>query len=327
MQATPVLVTGAGGFIGSHLVEALIERGAEVRALIRYSSRADAGNLELLPPEIFRRVEIVRGNIEDPDCVLRAASGRAVVFHLSSLIAIPYSFEAPRSYLRTNVDGAMNVCQACRAEGCRLVHVSTSEVYGSAEYTPMDERHPLRAQSPYAASKIAADKVVESFHHAFGLSCVTVRPFNTYGPRQSARAVIPTIVSQALSDLPEIRLGSLSPIRDLTFVSDTVEGMIAAATTEGLDGALFNLGVGTGVSIGEVAAMILRLLGSQKPVVSTVDRVRPGSSEVLELVSDNRVARARTGWSPKVSLEEGLERVIAFVRQHPEHFRPREYTL
>ena len=261
-----VLVTGAGGFIGSHLCEALLGRGADITALIRYTSHSDWGNLEFIQPDKKQKeFKVVAGNIEDSDFVARQVKGMDVVFHLAALIAIPYSYIAPLSYIRTNVEGTLNVLEATRKyEVERVVHTSTSETYGTAIYTPIDENHPLQGQSPYSASKIGADKIAESYYLSFDLPVATIRPFNTYGPRQSARAVIPTIITQVLTN-NEVFLGALNPVRDITFVKDTVEGFIKVAESEQAIGEVINVGSGTGLSIGEIAAEILSIMKCQKP--------------------------------------------------------------
>jgi NAD dependent epimerase/dehydratase len=321
-----VLVTGAGGFIGSHLCEALVERGAKVTAMLRYSGRADFRDLEHLPPASLDAIEVVSGDVQDPHFVLRAVAGKEVVFHLAALIAIPHSYAAPASYVRTNVEGTLNVLEAARQHGvARVVHTSTSECYGTALYSPIDEKHPLQGQSPYSASKIGADKIAESYHRSFGLPVATLRPFNTYGPRQSARAVIPTIVSQALSE-PEVRLGSLTPVRDLTFVRDTVEAFLKIAETDAAIGRTVHVGTGRGVTIAELARLILSLMKVAKPVVEDAARVRPKDSEVHHLLCDNRLAGSVLSWRPTVSLEEGLARVIEFVTRHRESYKSKRYV-
>jgi len=322
-----VLVTGAGGFIGSHLTERLVRAGADVTAMVRYNALSNWGNLELLPAEVKAELKVIAGNIEDSDFVMRAVEGMDVVLHLAALIAIPYSYIAPRSYVRTNVEGTLNVLEAARrfAVG-RVVHTSTSEVYGTALRTPIDEEHPLQGQSPYSASKIGADKIAESYWRSFGSAVVTLRPFNTFGPRQSARAFIPTIISQAL-DSDVIRLGALDPQRDMTFVSDTVSGYIAAATAERAPGETINLGTGSTFSVGDFAKRILKLMGINKPIVQDENRLRPAQSEVMKLMSDNRKARELLGWSPQVPLDEGLQRTIDFVSRHRYLYRPSVYTL
>jgi NAD dependent epimerase/dehydratase len=321
-----VLVTGAGGFIGSHLAEALIKAGAEVTAMIHYNSGSLIGNLAFLDRRVRDHLQIVSGNIEDSDFMLRVIEGQEIVFHLAALIAIPYSYVAPRSYVRTNIEGTLNVLEAARRFGTsRVVHTSTSEVYGTAQRVPIDETHPLQGQSPYSASKIAADKLAESYHRSFDTPVVTVRPFNTFGPRQSARAFIPTIISQALVR-DEIRLGALSPERDMTFVSDTVAGFIAAGTTPGIEGATINLGTGETHTVGWFAERIQHLMGISKSIVQEQQRIRPELSEVRKLVSDNSLARRVMGWAPRVALDEGLRQAIAFVEANRDLFRTDEYV-
>ncbi len=328
MHGKKVLVTGATGFIGSHLVQRLVQQGASVRAMSHYRSDPSLHNLAHLPADERAAVEVVRGNIEDPFFVRGAVAGCDAVFHLAALIAIPYSYVAPASYVATNITGTLNVLEACRSEGTpRVLHTSTSETYGSAQYTPIDEKHPLVGQSPYSASKIGADALAESYHRALGVPVVTIRPFNTFGPRQSARAVIPTIISQLAAGVPELKLGSLSPVRDFTYAGDTADGFIAGALADGVEGELFNLGVGSGITIGDLALRIMKLMDIEVPLTEDTQRVRPGKSEVMALISDNRKAKERLGWAPKVSLDEGLRRTIAFVRDHPELFRPAEYAV
>lgn len=322
-----VLVTGAGGFIGSHLVEALVRRGDRVRAFVRYNSRGNLGQLENVLPEVVREVEVYRGDLRDGDAIQKAMAGCQMVFHLGAVVAIPYSYIHPMEFVQTNVLGTVQVLNACLAIGVeRLVHASTSEVYGTAQYVPMDETHPLQAQSPYAATKIAADQLVESYFRTFGLPVSIVRPFNTYGPRQSARAVIPTIIVQALAERP-IELGSLSPSRDLTYVDDTVAGFIAAAESPGVIGEVLNLGAGQDVSVGKLAQTVLGLMGKDLPVVSRSERIRPLKSEVLQLRSDNRKAHRLLGWSARVTLEDGLKRTIDWVVGHSHLYRAEVYQV
>jgi dTDP-glucose 4,6-dehydratase len=321
-----VLVTGAGGFIGSHLTEALVVAGATTTAMVRYNSGALIGNLAFIDDDARKSMRVASGNIEDSDFVYQTIKGQDIVFHLAALIAIPYSYEAPRSYVRTNVEGTLNVLEAARRYGVvRVVHTSTSEVYGTALRTPIDENHPLQGQSPYSASKIAADKLAESYYRSFATPVTTLRPFNTFGPRQSARAFIPTIISQAL-ERDEIRLGSLTPERDMTFVSDTVAGFMAAAAAPGIEGSTINLGTGNTYSVGWFANRILGLMDVDKPLVQEDERLRPASSEVMKLVSDNTRARDTMGWSPKVSLDDGLRRTIEFVRKHPLFYQTDRYV-
>ena len=299
-----VLVTGAGGFIGSHLVERLVKRGALVRAFLRYNSRSDPGLLRLLPQDVLDAVDLYFGELRDPDSVRQAIAGRSVVFHLGALIGIPYSYQHPNDVVQTNVLGTMHVLMAARDLSVeRVVHTSTSEVYGSARYVPIDESHPLQAQSPYSASKIGADKLAESFHLSFGLPVVTVRPFNTYGPRQSARAVIPTIISQALTQ-DVVELGALAPRRDFLYVKDTVAGFVAAAEADGVSGEVLNVGTGQDISIGELATLILSLLEKRTPVVLDETRVRPDASEVDRLQASIVKAEGLIGWRPEVSLAD-----------------------
>jgi NAD dependent epimerase/dehydratase len=321
-----VVVTGAGGFIGSHLVEALAAAGAATTAMVRYNSGSLIGNLTFMDAELRQAVRVVSGNIEDSDFVYQTIKGHDIVLHLAALIAIPYSYEAPRSYVRANVEGTLNVLEAARRyDVTRVVHTSTSEVYGTALRTPIDESHPLQGQSPYSASKIAADKLAESYYRSFATPVTTLRPFNTFGPRQSARAFIPTIISQALEH-DEVRLGSLTPERDMTFVSDTVAGFMAAATIPGIEGMTINLGTGKTHSVGWFATRILGLMGVDKPVVQEEQRLRPTRSEVMKLISDNTQAREIMGWSPKVSLDDGLRQTVDFVRRHRSLYQADAYV-
>jgi NAD dependent epimerase/dehydratase len=325
-QDEHVLVTGAGGFIASHLVERLVAQGARVRAFVRYNSRNDPGLLATLAPETLQSVELVTGDLRDPAAVEQAMRGERVVFHLGALIAIPYSYLHPNEVVETNVIGTLNVLQAGRLHGVeRMVHTSTSEVYGTALRVPIDEDHPLQGQSPYSASKIGADKLAESFYRAFNLPVVTLRPFNTYGPRQSARAVIPTIISQALAG-SVVRLGSLETRRDFTYVSDTVDGFMKVAETQGIEGQTFNLGAGQDISIGELAGLIFELMGAPVRIEPDNERLRPEKSEVLRLLSDNRKARKALGWAPVVSLRDGLAETIAWVREHLGRFQTDRYV-
>lgn len=320
-----VLVTGAGGFIGSHLAERLVEKGAVVRSLVHYNALGARGWLDRSP--LVGEMEVVSGDIVDRDSVTRALNAVETVFHLASLIAIPYSYEAPDSYMRVNIGGILNVLQVARECGVeRIVHTSTSEVYGTARSCPISEEHPLQAQSPYSASKIGADKVAESFYLSYGLPVVTVRPFNTYGPRQSARAVIPTIVTQCLTG-GVVRLGNLSPTRDLNFVADTVEGFVLAGEAEGAVGRTINLGSGRETSIGDLAALIGTLCGAEPRIETEERRARVAGSEVERLLADATVAREVLGWQSRVSLEQGLERTVAWFREHLVHYRPDDYVL
>jgi len=323
-----VLVTGAGGFIGSHLVEALVGAGARVRALVRYTSRGSWGHLEQMAPVVRDSVEVVLGDVRDAQFMRQQVRGCDVVFHLAALIGIPYSYEAPESYLDTNVRGTLNVLQAAREMAVRrAVITSTSEVYGTARYAPIDEQHPLQAQSPYSASKIAADKLAESCYLSFAVPVVTVRPFNTYGPRQSGRAVIPTIVSQVLAGVDALRLGSLEPVRDLTYVEDTVRGFLRAGIAERAVGQVINLGTGQGVSIGDLAQTIMSIIGRKLPILADADRVRPPASEVQLLIAKTERAHSLLGWEAEVSLDEGLRRVVEYISGNMGAYRVGSYAV
>lgn len=323
-----VLVTGAGGFIGSHLTEELARRGAKVRALVRYNSRGHWGFLEDFEPALMKRVEVQAGDVADPHFVESLVAGRDVVFHLAALIAIPYSYRAPSSFVAANVTGTLNVLEACRrAKVRKLVHTSTSEVYGTALYAPIDEKHPLQGQSPYSASKIGADHLAESFYRSFGVPVAVARPFNTYGPRQSARAVIPTIISQLAAGADTLKLGAVAPVRDFNFVADTVAGFLAVAESPKSAGGVFNLGSGRGISVGDTAALVMKLMGRKAGIAADKQRLRPGKSEVLKLLCDNSKARKVLGWRPRYSLEEGLALTIDYVRRHPERYKAHLYNV
>lgn len=321
-----VLVTGAGGFIGSRLVEKLALQGAHVRAFVRYTSRAEIGLLKQLPSEIIEKIEIIRGDLRDFNAVEQAAKGVDTVFHLGALISIPYSYVHPVETVQTNVIGTMNILEACRTNGAKLVHTSTSEVYGTALRVPIDEDHPLQGQSPYSASKIGADKLVESYYRSFDVQTITIRPFNTYGPGQSNRAVIPTIITQALSG-DVVRLGNLDAIRDFTYLDDTVHGFMLAGQAELWNGETYNLGTGEEISIGAVAELIFRILGKQPKIQVEAERLRPEKSEVLRLISDNQKAKTALKWQPEVGMEEGLKRTIDWISAHLDFYKPEEYGL
>jgi NAD dependent epimerase/dehydratase len=327
LRGRPVLVTGAGGFIGGHLVEMLVAEGARVTALVRYNSRNDRGTLDWIDPAVAAEVEVVLGELRDVESVSRAVRGAEVVLHLGAQIAIPYSYVNPRDFFEVNILGTLNVAQACLTAGVeRVVHTSTSEVYGSAQQVPITEAHPLEPQSPYAASKLGADKLMDSWHRSFELPVVVVRPFNTYGPRQSARAIIPTIISQALAG-DTLRLGSLHPRRDLTFVRDTASAMIAAATSPDALGETIQLGTGEAVSVGEIVEAVGELMGRELHPVLDEARVRPEHSEVQLLLSDPGLARSRLGWEPAVSLRDGLERTIEWIAHNADRYRANEYVI
>jgi NAD dependent epimerase/dehydratase len=309
-----VLVTGADGFIGSHLVERLVTEGAEVRALCLYTSQGTHGWLDESAPEVRDAVDLRLGDVRDAGLVRDLVDGCDLVLHLASLIAIPYSYLAPASFIETNVNGALNLLEAVRATGATMINTSTSEVYGTPESVPISETHPLRAQSPYAASKIAADKLCESYAASYAVDVATLRPFNTYGPRQSMRAVIPTVLTQLLAGAKEVRLGNLTPKRDFTFVSDTVDGFIRAASVGMEPGDVVQLGTGRTVSVADVVDLCRAVTGREDAEVLVEDeRVRPDASEVEVLLSDPSAAQERFGWTPNVELEDGLRATAAWI--------------
>lgn len=304
-----VLVTGADGFIGSHLVERLVRSGYDIKAFVLYNSQNSWGWLDDCAPDIKGKFEIFTGDIRDPHGVRVAVKNCDTVFHLASLIGIPYSYHSPESYVSTNITGTLNVVQAARDLGVkRVIHTSTSEVYGTARFVPITEDHPLQGQSPYSATKIGADQIALSFHAAFGTPVAIVRPFNTYGPRQSARAVIPTVIGQIANGMREIKLGALHPTRDFSYVTDTVEGFVAAAKSDDVVGAVTNLGSSFEISIGGTAKLIAELMGADIKIVSDTGRLRPESSEVERLFASNQMAKQRMDWSPEYAGLEGLRR-------------------
>jgi len=322
-----VLVTGAGGFIGGHLVERLVREGARVRAMVHYNSRGERGTLDWLDPDVVANVEVAAGELRDSESVATAVSGVEVVFHLGAQIAIPYSYVNPRDFFETNVLGSLNVAQAARSAGVRrVIHTSTSEVYGTAQQIPITEDHPLQPQSPYAASKVGADTLMHSFHRSYELPVTVLRPFNTYGPHQSARAIIPTIVSQALAGGP-LRLGSTDPRRDLTFVADTVEGFLAAAESPAAIGQTVQIGTERDVSVQEIVDVVGDILGRQLVVELDPGRVRPEASEVMRLVASPRRARELMRWEPRVDLRTGLARTIEWIERSPQRFRTEQYAI
>jgi len=322
-----VLVTGAGGFIASHLVERLVSDGARVRAFTRYNSRNDVGMLKQISPDMFSELEIIRGDLRDVEAVRSAARDVDTIFHLGALIAIPYSYVNPREVIDVNIMGTLNVLMAAREHKVRrVVHTSTSEVYGTAQYVPIDESHPLQGQSPYSASKIGADKIAESFYRSFEVPVVTLRPFNTYGPRQSTRAVIPTIITQALTR-DEVKLGSLDPSRDFTFVTDTADGFMRVAAAENVLGQEINLGNDNTIRIGDLVDKIFAIIGKTPKVVIDSQRVRPGKSEVMKLWASNQKARELIGWEPRISLDDGLRATIEWISAHIDLYRPDQYTV
>ena len=322
-----VLVTGAGGFIGSHLAGALVVAGAEVRAFVRYNSRGDSGLLRDLTPEVKDNLELIAGDLRDEDAVRAAVKSSHTVFHLGALISIPYSYKHPAEVASTNIMGTLNMLLACRDLGVeRLVHTSTSEVYGTARVAPISEAHPLQGQSPYSASKIGADKLAESFYCAYDLPVITVRPFNTYGPAQSARAVIPTIITQALTR-EVIHLGNLDSTRDFTYVDDTVDGFLRAAQSSTGLGEVFNLGTGQEIRIGDLAQKIIAMVGRDVKIDTEQQRLRPEKSEVMRLISDNSRAREVLGWAPQISLDEGLKRTIHWISENLTQYRVGKYEF
>lgn len=324
-----VLVTGSDGFIGSHLCEELGRQGAQVRAFVYYNSFGHWGWLDHSDPAQVAKMEIVNGDIRDASRVAEAVDGCDTVFHLASLIGIPYSYSAPDSYVQTNIGGALNILNAARKAKTirRIVHTSTSEVYGTALYAPIDEKHPLQGQSPYSASKIGADMMAESYHRSFGLPVTIARPFNTYGPRQSARAVIPTILSQLHRGASEIKLGSVTPTRDFNYVQDTVTGFLAMAESENTIGKTLNIGSGREISIGALVEMLIQITGKKAKIVTENERLRPEKSEVERLLCESSELRAATGWAPATPLEKGLQLTSEWVKAHPEQFEKRAYQV
>jgi NAD dependent epimerase/dehydratase len=321
-----VVVTGAGGFIGSHLVERLLALGADVTAFVRYTSRNDAGMLELLGDQ-KAALRVISGDIREPETTRRLLRGADLVFHLAALPGIPYSYVHATEVIEVNTVGTLNVLTAAKEHDIRkLVVTSTSEVYGSALYVPIDEKHPKQAQSPYSASKIAADAIALSFHHAFGLPVAIVRPFNTFGPRQSDRAIIPVIIAQALAR-KKIRLGNLTPTRDFTFVTDTVEGMIKVAESDRSTGEEINLGSGREISIGDLARKIAALIGSDVTIASEAERTRPSASEVTRLLAGTSKAKELLGWEPRIGLDEGLKLTTAWMQTHRHLYDPNVYRI
>jgi NAD dependent epimerase/dehydratase len=320
-----VFVTGAGGFIGSHLCEKLLAKGHQVRAFVRYNGKGMEGWLDASPAR--DRIEVVAGDVRDYDGIARAMAGCDVVFHLAALIGIPYSYESPLAYVKTNVEGTYNVLEAARViQARRVVITSTSEVYGTAKYVPIDENHPLQPQSPYSATKTGADQLGLSYHMAFGLPVAVARPFNTYGPRQSARAIIPSLATQMLSGRKEIAVGSLDPVRDLTFVEDTAAGLIAIAETDAFVGRVVNIGTGSAVSMAEIYERLAARIGYRGELKQDPARIRPQGSEVMRLVSDNTLLRTTTGWKEEVDLDAGLARTIEWLGSNLDGYRPERYA-
>lgn len=324
-EGKKVLVTGAGGFIGSHLAEHLVREGATVRAMVHYNALGKRGWLD--HSELASDMEILAGDITDRDSVRAGVKDRDIIFHLGALIAIPYSYQAPRSYVRANIEGTLNVLQAALDMGSqRVLHTSTSEVYGTAQFVPITEEHPLQGQSPYSASKIGADKMAEAFAASFELEVVTVRPFNTFGPRQSMRAVIPTIITQCLRG-QNVHLGAVHPTRDLNFVQNTVEGFCAAALSPNAVGQAINFGSGREISVGDLAILIGKMMGKEVEIVCEEQRLRPTKSEVERLLACNKKAKELCNWEPRTTLEQGLEKTIAFIEANVAHYQAKGYVV
>ena len=322
-----VFVTGAGGFIGSHLCSKLVNEGAFVTAMLHYNSRSDWSNLEFLDSNTKKSLKVIKGNVEDSSFMDYHTKGQDIIFHLAALIGIPYSYDAPLSYVKTNIQGTVNVLESTRKNKIPLIiNTSTSETYGTAQYTPIDELHPLQGQSPYSASKISADKLSESYYNSFKTPVITVRPFNTFGPRQSSRAVIPTIISQLLTE-QNLYLGDLSPLRDFTYVEDTVEGFINAAKYNQPVGEVINLGYGKAASIGEIVNLIMDIMGVKKEIISDSNRIRPKDSEVMNLISDNSKAKKLINWEPKIDLREGLTNTIDFISNNLDFYKTKSYNI
>ncbi|HJA26587.1 MAG TPA: NAD-dependent 4,6-dehydratase LegB [Candidatus Fournierella merdigallinarum] len=327
-MAHTVMVTGADGFIGSHLTEELVKKGERVKAFCLYNSFGTWGWLDTLPPEIKNEIEVFMGDVRDPNGVRCAMEGQQIVYHLAALIAIPFSYHSPDSYVDTNIKGTLNVLNAARQVGTEhLLVTSTSEVYGTAQYTPIDEKHPFQGQSPYSATKIGADRLAESFWRSFELPVTIVRPFNTYGPRQSARAVIPTIITQLLAGRTEIKLGSLEPTRDFNYVKDTAAGFMALGDCEAAIGQEVNIATGVEHSIGDLARELIRQINPQAQIVCDAQRLRPKDSEVERLLGDASKMHQLTGWKPAYTFEQGLAATIEFLRNNMERYKPDVYNL
>lgn len=322
-----ILVTGADGFIGSHLTEELVKKGYEVKAFVFYNSFNTWGWLDTLSQSLMRHVEIFQGDVRDPNGVRDALRGCAAVFHLAALIAIPFSYHSPDTYVDTNIKGTLNVLQAARETGTRVLVTSTSEVYGTAQYVPIDERHPYQGQSPYSATKIGADRLAESFYRSFELPVTIVRPFNTYGPRQSARAVIPTIITQLLAGKTEIKLGSLTPTRDFNYVKDTANGFISIYESNQTVGEEINIATQKEISIGQLAEELIRQINPEARIVCEEQRLRPGKSEVNRLLGCNRKITELTDWRPRYTFAQGLEETIAFLRDHLGQYKTDIYNV
>ena len=328
LKGKKVLITGAEGFIGSHLTERLVELGAEVTALVQYNSFNNWGWIDTFDKKTKASIKVVSGDIREYDGMKRIIKGQDVVFHLAALIAIPYSYLSPMAYVRTNVEGTTNVLEACRDYDIeKIVHTSTSETYGTALYVPIDEKHPMQGQSPYSASKIGADKIAESFHKSFNMPIATIRPFNTYGPRQSARAVIPTIISQILAGKTEIKLGSLTPTRDFNFVKDTAEAFIKIAESDKTIGEVINAGSNHEITIGDTVKKIIKVIGKDIKIICDDERLRPENSEVNRLWADNTKIKELTEWRPQYSLDQGIEETVEWIKNNMQYFKTDIYNV
>lgn len=328
LNGKKVLVTGAEGFIGSHLTERLVELGAEVTALVQYNSFNNWGWIDTFDKNVLDSIKVETGDIRELDCMNRIIKGQEVVMHLAALIAIPYSYLSPMAYVRTNVEGTTNVLEACRMHDVqKIVHTSTSETYGTALYVPIDEKHPMQGQSPYSASKIGADKMAESFYKSFNMPIATIRPFNTYGPRQSARAVIPTIISQILAGKKEIKLGSLTPTRDFNYVKDTAEAFIKIAESDAAIGEVINAGSNYEISIGDTVKKIIDIIGHDVDIICDEERLRPEKSEVNRLWADNEKIKEITGWTPKYSIDDGLKETIQWIKNNMDKYKTDIYNV
>ena len=328
LKGKKVLVTGAEGFIGSHLTERLVELGADVTALVQYNSFNDWGWIDTFDKNVLDSIKVETGDIRELDGMNRIIKGQEVVFHLAALIAIPYSYLSPMAYVRTNVEGTVNVLEACRNHDVKkIIHTSTSETYGTALYVPIDEKHPMQGQSPYSASKIGADKMAESFYRSFNMPIATLRPFNTYGPRQSARAVIPTIISQILAGKKEIKLGSLTPTRDFNFVKDTAEAFVKVAESDKTIGEVINAGSNYEISIGDTVKKIIDIIGKDVKILCDEERIRPEKSEVNRLWADNTKIKELTEWAPKYSIDEGLAETVDWIKENMKHYKPDIYNV
>ena len=328
LKGKKVLVTGAEGFIGSHLTEKLVELGADVTALVQYNSFNNWGWLDTFDKSVKDSIKIVSGDVREYDGMKRIIKGQEVVFHLAALIAIPYSYLSPMAYVRTNVEGTTNVLEACREYDIqKIVHTSTSETYGTALYVPIDEKHPMQAQSPYSASKIGADKIAESFQKSFNMPIATIRPFNTYGPRQSARAVIPTIISQILAGKTQIKLGSLTPTRDFNYVKDTAEAFIKIAESDKTIGEVINAGSNREITIGDTVKKIIEVIGKDVSIICDDERLRPENSEVNRLWADNTKIKKLTTWSPQYSLDDGLKETVRWIKNNMQYFKTDIYNV